>query len=130
MQRLARFWPNFQEYNQRLQSNAAASTEPRRETIIMRTCPKCKDSTISLFALAIGRRPRCKTCGSVVGPHWIFAGVFGCFLAVFMGFLGIYLMVNIDRILAMLSLAASVLIVCTMAARVAPLEIKEKWWAA
>jgi uncharacterized protein (DUF983 family) len=95
----------------------------------MRLCPSCGNPSISLLGLAVGRRPRCKVCGKSVGPHWIFAGVYACLLAAFVGFLGIYLLVNYAPAPSLMIMVAALMLINMAAARIAPLETKEVWWA-
>ena len=95
-----------------------------------RTCPSCNEKSISLAKLALFGRPKCTECSKSVGFHWLFAALYACFLAVFSGFIGLYLVAsNINVIFSFIIIFAVVFVVSTLASVVAPLETKSKWWA-
>ena len=56
-------------------------------------------------------------------------GIFICGASLPVGMLGIYLMVNVQPIIAVIVFLSAIAVLGLFGARVAPLEVKETWWA-
>jgi len=73
-------------------------------------------------------RPRCLSCKSKIGFHWVFAGFFCCLEAVILGFLGLYLLGNFSIVVSSLIWLLTLALLSIVAGVAGPLETKQKWW--
>jgi hypothetical protein len=110
------------KYSARLLNSTLGETMKRR-------CPSCAGSTISVLGLALLGRPRCQSCRSSVGLHWLVAGAFACLASVLFGFSVLYLLTIVGPLVGFAGAMGVMLILSFAAAATAPLETKKKWWA-
>jgi hypothetical protein len=94
-----------------------------------RRCPSCASNTIPVVRLALFGRPRCSQCRSAVGFHWLFGAAFACLEAVTLGLLVLYLLAAVGVVSGAVLALVALLALSLLAAAIAPLEVKVKWWA-
>ena len=95
-----------------------------------RNCPKCKNNNISIIGLILSK-PKCQSCKSVVGYHWIFNTVFICIFAVVIGFLSIFLQTASELSFAIKVgiFFSTVFFSILLWSLLSPLEVKLNKWA-
>ena len=95
-----------------------------------RNCPKCKNKTISIIGLVLSK-PKCNSCKSLVGSHWVYNAVFLCIFSVAIGFLSLFLQTAFEFSFAL----KVVIFFITVFAGIflwsllSPLEVKLNKWA-
>jgi len=57
------------------------------------------------------------------------SGIYACVMAVYVGFLGLFILSSASPVLAALVGLLAALILSFVMARLSPLEVKQKWWA-
>lgn len=95
----------------------------------MRKCPNCGEPSIQVWKLAIGARPRCASCRNAIGPHWLMSAICACGFAIYMIFLGLFLLSTASPIPAAIIGLLLAFVVNYILALLIPLESKLKWWA-
>ena len=76
-------------------------------------------------------RPKCQSCKSVVGFHWVYNAVFLCIAAVAIGFLSLYLqtVINLSIVVKVFIFFGAALLGILLWSLSSPLEIKLNKWA-
>lgn len=57
------------------------------------------------------------------------SGIYACVMAVYVGFLGLFILSSASPVFAALVGLLAALILSFAIARLTPLEVKQKWWA-
>ena len=93
-----------------------------------RLCPKCKQKAVSVYALMI-IRPRCSSCRSKVGHHWLYDAVFWGLQSVMSLFFLLYLISKMVPLFVGVAVYFSVIgsMVFLWASK-GPLESKREFW--
>ena len=95
---------------------------------MVRNCPKCKESTVSVLRLLFTLRAKCKSCKSKVGVHWIYAAFVFCVLFVVMVLLALPLMISLPPFVGAIVIFILLLSFIFAAIYFGPLEEKSSSW--
>ncbi len=95
---------------------------------MVRVCPSCGEVAVPSLQIGLLQRPECRSCGSNVGLHWLFAGGYACLLAVYFGFGGLLVITSLTPWITGAVLLGAWFAACLLVGRFGPIETKVKWW--